>query len=258
MTAPAKQGLIKRLTRKRIGVNIIAYYSSEIFLEAKMTHICALGTSFGFGFINFVFALPAFFTIDRLGRRFLLLITVPFMAMALVATGSSFWIVENTARIAAIGTSIYIFGALYSPGAGPVPFTYSAEAYPLYLRPLGMSIATATTWFFNSMLALTWPLLMRAFRPQGAFMFYAAMNLVAFVLIILYVPETKDKTLEELDNVFDVPARTLAKYGMEETWWFFKRCIFFQSDAQRPVQPTRSTVALEASEKGPRTSTVAE
>lgn len=57
----------------------------------------------------------------------------------------------------------------YSPGEGPVPFTYSAEAFPLYVRDIGMSYATAVTWFFNFVVALTFPRLLGAFKPQGAF-----------------------------------------------------------------------------------------
>jgi MFS family permease len=187
----------------------VAYYSSEIFIEAKMPHMVALGTSLGFGFINFAFALPAFFLIDSYGRRPLLLATIPCMAVFLVATAGSFWAPEGPTRIAAIATSIYLFGISYSSGAGPVPFTYSAEAYPLHLRALGMSVATATAWFFNATLALTWPPLMNAITPQGAFGFYAATNMVAFVLVFLFVPETKNKSLEELDGVFDVSATSM-------------------------------------------------
>lgn len=73
----------------------------------------------------------------------------------------------------------------------PVPFTYSAEAYPLYIRPLGMSLATATTWFFNSVLSLTWPALVQSWTSQGAFSWYAAWNIVGWVLVLLFLPETK-------------------------------------------------------------------
>lgn len=99
-------------------------------------------------------------------------------------TGFSFWIPEDsTARIACIALGIYLFGIVYSPGEGPVPFTYSAEAYPLYIRPIGMSLATATTWFFNFILSVTWPSLLQAFKPQGAFSWYAAWNIVGFFLV---------------------------------------------------------------------------
>lgn len=68
------------------------------------------------------------------------------MSLFLFYTGFSFYIPEGTARVANVALGIYLFGIVYSPGEGPVPFTYSAEAYPLYIRPFGMSMATATTW----------------------------------------------------------------------------------------------------------------
>lgn len=136
-----------------------------------------------------VFAIPAIYTIDTFGRRNLLLTTFPLMSIFLLFTGFSFWITENSdARIACIALGIYLFGIVYSPGEGPVPFTYSAEAYPLYVRTIGMSLATATTWFFNAMLSITWPSLLKAFKPQGAFGWYAAWNIAGWWMVLLFMP----------------------------------------------------------------------
>lgn len=57
------------------------------------------------------------------------------------------WIPDRDTRVGIVALGIYLFAIAYSPGEGPVPFTYSAEAFPLYVRDLGMSYATATTWF---------------------------------------------------------------------------------------------------------------
>lgn len=110
------------------------------------------------------------------------------MALFLLFTGFSFWIPEGPAHVGCIALGIYLFGMVYSPGEGPVPFTYSAEAYPLYVRTIGMSLATATTWFFNALLSITWPSLLQAFKPQGAFGWYAAWNIVGWVLVLLFMP----------------------------------------------------------------------
>jgi MFS family permease len=186
------------------GVNVIAYYSSVIFQNGGFSQISALLASMGFGIINFVFALPAVYTIDTFGRRNLLLTTFPLMGMFLLFTGFSFFIAPedptSKARIACIALGIYLFGIVYSPGEGPVPFTYSAEAYPLYIRDIGMSFATATTWFFNFVLSMTWPPMERAFKPQGAFGWYAGWNVIGWWLVLLFVPETKALSLEELDR----------------------------------------------------------
>lgn len=135
--------------------------------------------------------------------------------------------------------------AVYSPGEGPVPFTYSAEAFPLYIRDIGMSFATATTWGelhtcirfqgenqahadhrthlltgFNFLLSLTWPPLERGFTTTGAFCWYAAWNLFGWVYCYFLLPETKNLTLEELDVVFNVGNREHSKYYAEKLPWY--------------------------------------
>ncbi|KAE8375987.1 hypothetical protein BDV26DRAFT_294505 [Aspergillus bertholletiae] len=213
------------------GVNVIAYYSSEIFLEATNQRN-ALTASLGWGLINWLFAIPAVYTIDTFGRRNLLLTTFPLMALSMFFTGFSFWIPPEThssARLACIALGLYIFGIVYSVGEGPVPFTYSAEAYPLYIRSYGMALATATTWLFNFTLAVTWPSLRSAFTPQGAFSWYASWNIVGWWLILLLMPETKGKTLEELDQVFSVSTTFHASYGLRQIPYFFQRYILRHS-----------------------------
>lgn len=219
------------------GVNVIAYYSSQIFLDSGFSEVSSLAASLGWGVINFLFALPAFYTIDTFGRRNLLLTTFPLMSICLFFTGFSFWIPEdNKAHIACIALGLYLFGMVYSPGEGPVPFTYSAEAYPLYIRPIGMSLATATTWFFNFVLSVTWPSLRKAFTNQGAFSWYAAWNIFGFFAVLFFVPETKEKTLEELDSVFSVPLHTQFRYGLASLSYFVNRFVLFRK-VQPPVVP---------------------
>ncbi|CAK7244377.1 MAG: hypothetical protein STHCBS139747_005915 [Sporothrix thermara] len=209
------------------GVNVIAYYSTQIFLDANLSEVSALGASVGWGVINWLFAIPAIYTIDTFGRRNLLLTTFPLMSLFLLFAGFSFWIpADSDARVACVALGVYLFGIVYSPGEGPVPFTYSAEAYPLYLRPIGMSLATATTWFFNFVLSVTWPSLLLAFKPQGAFGWYAAWNIIGFIAVLLLLPETKAKTLEELDAVFSVPLRRRVAHGMAQFRYFFQRYVF--------------------------------
>ena len=95
-----------------------------------------------------------------------------------------------------IAVFIYLFDAFYSPGEGPVPFTYSAEVFPLSHREVGMSWAVATNNFWATVVSLTFPRQLRAFGTTGAFGFYAAMNALAFLMIFFWLPETKQKSLE--------------------------------------------------------------
>lgn len=144
--------------------------------------------SLGFGAVNFVFAWPAIFTIDTYGRRTLLLFTFPQMAWTLLAAGFCFYIPEGSkAHLGLIAFFIFLFAAFYSPGEGPVPFTYSAEVFPLSHREVGMGFAVATCLFWAAVLSITFPRLLAAFSPVGAFGFYAGLNVCAFVMIFLLV-----------------------------------------------------------------------
>ncbi|CAG8919118.1 unnamed protein product [Penicillium salamii] len=227
---------IVMIAQQMCGINIISFYSSTIFQLAGASNIEALLASFGFGLINFIFAWPAVWTIDTFGRRGLLLFTFPQMCWTLLAAGFCFWIpTSSNAHIGMIAFFVYLFDAFYSPGEGPVPFTYSAEVFPLSHREVGMAWAVATNNFWASVLSLTFPYMLRAFTPQGAFGFYACLNLVAFVLIFLFMPETMQRSLEELDYVFGVPTRTHAKYQLTQVLpWWIKRYIFRRKDAVCP------------------------
>lgn len=97
-----------------------------------------------------------------------------------------------------------------------------------------MSLATATTWGFNWVLSMTWLPLVRAFKPQGAFGYYAAWNIIGFLLVLFFLPETKGRTLEELDRVFEVPTRVHARWGASQVPYFIRRYIL-QQDVQPPV-----------------------
>lgn len=168
---------------------MIAYYSTRIFIDSGFAEKNALLASMGCGLLNWIFAIPGFYTIDTFGRRNLLLVTFPLMAVFLFWTGFSFWIDTLTARLAMVVSGLYLFEIVYSPGEGPVPFAYSAEAFPMHIRDFGMSFATATTWFFNFALSFTWPYFLRALTVQGAFSFYACCCIVGWVAVFLFVPE---------------------------------------------------------------------
>ncbi|EUC36981.1 hypothetical protein COCVIDRAFT_90819 [Bipolaris victoriae FI3] len=211
------------ISQQMCGINIIAFYSSTIFAEGGASNKEALIASFGFGLVNFLFAWPAVWTIDTFGRRGLLLATFPNMFWSLLAAGMCYYIPkDNTAHLGLIAFFVYLFGAFYSPGMGPVPFTYSAEVFPLSHREVGMSWAVATNNFWASILSLTLPRMLKVMRPQGVFGFYSGMNIVALTMIFLWLPETKQRTLEELDYIFGVPTRKHMKYqaGENLSWWF--------------------------------------
>jgi len=250
---------IVMIGQQMCGINIIAFYSSTIFREAGASINKALLGSFGFGLVNFAFAWPAVWTIDTFGRRGLLLFTFPNMCWTLLATGFCFYIDESKgdSRLGAIILFIYLFAVFYSPGEGPVPFTYSAECFPLSHREVGMSWAVATNNFWAAVLSLTLPYMLRSFKPTGVFGFYAGMNALAFIMIFLWLPETKQRTLEELDYVFAVPMRTHMKFQLFKAFpWWFKKFVLRRKGLVEPQlyhfdqEDVPPAVAAEAEVKG--------
>lgn len=221
----------------------MAFYSSTIFSESGADLMTSLLASFGFGLVNFVFAFPAIWTIDTYGRRGLLLFTFPNMAWSLLVAGMCYFIPKSSkAHLGLVALFTYIFDAFYSPGEGPVPFTYSAEVFPLSHREIGMSWAVATNNFWATVVSLTFPRQLRAFSTSGAFGFYAGMNLVAFVMIFLWLPETKQRSLEELDYVFGVSTKRHMNYQLYEVLpWWFRRYIL-----RRPGQPCPELYTFES------------
>jgi len=218
------------------GFNIMGYYSAEVFVEAGFDPKAALLATMGTGLVNWIFAIPALYTIDTFGRRNLLLTTLPAMSICLLVTGMAFFIpVDGPAdhrRVGLVAVSIYLYMAFYGTGQGPVPFTYSAEAFPLYIRDLGMSYATAVCWLSNFVLAITFPLMLAVFQPQGVFCWYAGWCIIGWVAVFFTLPETKSLTLEELDCVFSVPTTQHASYQLKNLVWCFKKYVL-----RRPLKP---------------------
>lgn len=122
------------------------------------------------------------------------------MAWSLLAAGLCTLIPgTGSTHLGLVALFVYIFCAFYSPGEGPVPFTYSAEVFPLSHREVGMAWAVATCLFWAAVLTVSFPAILASLGVIGAFCLYAGFNVVAFVMIFLWVPETKQRTLEELD-----------------------------------------------------------
>ncbi|WOO76526.1 Putative polyol transporter 1 [Vanrija pseudolonga] len=227
------------LAQQMCGINIISFYSSTVFKESGSSDTQALYASLGFGALNFAFAIPAVFTIDTFGRRALLLATFPGMAIFLLATGLVFILPVGQTRLGLAATFIYIFTAFYSVGEGPVCFLYGAEVFPTIQREQGMAFSVFINLIFAGVLGLTFPRMKGAMGPVGAFCFYAGMNVLAFIWIFLWVPETKALTLEELDEVFSVPTSEYMKY-QTGTWLPYMIKKYLCCGRPTPIPPLTS------------------
>ncbi|KAF2173431.1 hypothetical protein M409DRAFT_61842 [Zasmidium cellare ATCC 36951] len=235
---------IVMLAQQLCGINVIAFYSSTIFVQAGFTITNALVVSLGVKIAGLITTCFIVFIIDTFGRRALLNFTFPNMTWTLLATGLCFLIDKSSnARLSLIALFIFIFQIFYSAGGGPVPFTYSAECFPLSHREMGMSWAVATNNFWGSIVTLTLPRILAAFTPAGTFGFYGGLNTLALVLIFFFVPETKQRSLEELEYVFEISTSRHAAFQVQEQlpWWFRRWILRRRGEAEpqlyRPKTP---------------------
>lgn len=115
-------------------------------------------------------------------------------------------------------------------------------------------MATALTWFFNFLLAVTFPRFQIAFGNTGAFGYYAAWCVVGWVLILLFVPETKDLTLEQLDARFSISSKTHASFALKQCMFVIRHYILRRKHVKRPVieLPPQEVVYGEGEADQPR------
>lgn len=237
------------------GVNVLAFYSSTFFCGAgdknDPTHLKPLFLSWGIGLTNFLFAFPAYYLIDRRGRRWLLLVTLPILAVTMLATALSFLISESSgARVPVVVFWTYLFMVFYSWGMGPVPFTMSAEVFPLENRVVGMSFAVFSNLFGAGLLTLFVPAITNAIGHSGLLGLFAGLNVVAFVLVFFFVRETAGAalggtpgsmtfmSLEELNYIFGVSTVKHAAYQVTTVvpWaWSY----YIRRDKSCPDQPDK-------------------
>lgn len=194
------------------------YFSATIFTLVGFKS--PILTSLTVAVTNFVFTLVALVLIDRVGRRKILLYSIPFMtaSLLLAALGFSFLPLGQALRVwsaaavpevsshemAATGIliSIMIYVAAYATGLGNVPWMQS-ELFPLAVRSLGSGVATATNWSANFVIGLTFLPLMDALSPSWTFVLYAGICVVGYGLIWRIYPETSGMTLEEATSLLD-------------------------------------------------------
>ncbi|KAG4263635.1 hypothetical protein FPRO03_09942 [Fusarium proliferatum] len=230
---------IVALSQQLSGINIMAFYGGTTLAgispgnqptEDEISK--AMLYNLIFGLLNFLFCLPAIHSIDVLGRRKILLFTIPGMALTLMAAAISFNTANEDVRNGLVAFWIYLF---YSPGMGPVPFVLAAESFPLAFRDTGTSLAISINLLFAGLLAWLQPLLVADIRFGGTLGVFAGLNVVAFVLIFLLMEETSGVPLESLGYVFNQPKKGLIHFQLFEVLPWFGRFILGRSSlAKRP------------------------
>ncbi|KAF3007700.1 hypothetical protein E8E13_009468 [Curvularia kusanoi] len=210
------------------GFNSLMYFSATIFQLVGFSSPTL--TSLAIALTNFAFTLVAFWTIDRIGRRRILLRSIPVMVLGLALCAVAFMFVslpeDSHARLPAssdgkmwpalILLSMIIYVAAYAIGLGCVPWQQS-ELFPLSVRATGSALATSTNWASNTLVGLTFLPMMRVLSPSGTFALYATVCIGAWVAVRQIYPETAGLSLEDVGKLL------AENYGVEESVQRFQK-----------------------------------
>jgi sugar porter (SP) family MFS transporter len=180
------------------GINVVLYYAPEIFKTAGLKTAQAISDTVIVGIVNAAFTLVAIWLIDQLGRKPLLLIGSAGMGISLGLLGGAFYLEKFEGSWVLVFTLAYV--ASFAMAMGPVVWVVMAEIFPTAIRGRAMSIATVCLWVSCYLVSQTFPWMLEQLKGAMTFWFYAAICGVAWVFVALYVPETKGKTLEEIER----------------------------------------------------------
>ncbi|GAB6167054.1 arabinose-proton symporter AraE [Thermostilla marina] len=179
------------------GINAIVYYTPKIFASAGASDTTALLRTAVMQGVNLAVTVVALLVIDRLGRKPLLLCTSAAMFLALAFLAGVF-AVQPSPNLVFIGVLAYI--AAFAIGMGPVVWVVLAEIFPNRTRGQAMGIATVALWLADFLVSQTAPMLYERAGPSTAFGLYAIMCVVSFVVVAKFLPETRGRTLEEIER----------------------------------------------------------
>jgi SP family arabinose:H+ symporter-like MFS transporter len=180
------------------GINAILYYAPRIFEGAGFERMSAICQSTLVGLVNMLFTVVAIVLADKVGRRPLLLVATGGMGVSLVLLGAAFRFPVLPASALLLIILLYI--AFFASAMGPLVWVVMAEIFPIKVRGAAMGLATLILWFADFLVTLTFPVLSDRFHPSTAFWIYAAMCALDLVFMWFFLPETKGKTLEEIER----------------------------------------------------------
>ncbi len=194
------------------GINTVIYFAPQIFQAAGLSSasVAILATA-GVGTVNVALTLVAIRLLDRVGRRPLLLLSLGGMAVCLGALAANFAF-DATGELAWITVAaLAAYVAFFAVGLGPIFWLLIAEIFPLAVRARAMSIATIANWGFNLLVTISFLGLVSALGRPGAFLIYLILTVAAFLFTFRFVPETKGRSLEEIEADLEgehAPARS--------------------------------------------------
>ena len=197
-------GIILSVFQQFVGVNVVLYYAGNIFRNMGNSNDSSMIQTIIVGIVNLTFTVLAIFTVDRFGRKPLMMIGGIGMAISMLGLGFSFFFGKL-----GIGALIFMltYIASFAMSWGPVTWVLLSEIFPNSIRS-AMSIAVAAQWLANLIVSWTFPMLndnialTARFNHGFAYWLYAIMGVLSALFIWKMVPETKGKTLEEIEKLW--------------------------------------------------------
>lgn len=182
------------------GINVIMYYAPMIFEKAGASTNAAMLEAVAVGVTNMLFTIIAMFFIDKFGRKTLLLVGA--VGMFLSLAGAAFHYYDET-LFGSTGIVVFIVGfiAFFAFSQGAVIWVFLAEIFPNKVRSKGQALGSFTHWIMNAIIGLLFPIALAGFGGGNVFMFFAVMMIPFFFFVWKVMPETKGKSLEELERI---------------------------------------------------------
>jgi SP family xylose:H+ symportor-like MFS transporter len=198
-------GVLLSVFQQFVGINVVLYYAPEIFKNLGSNTNDSLMLTIIVGIINLSFTVLAIFTVDRFGRKPLQIIGALGMALFMFMLGFSFFF-GKLGVIAMVSMLGYV--ACFAFSWGPITWVLLSELFPNKIRGGAMAIAVAAQWIANLLISWTFPILnsstelTRLFNHGFAYWIYGFMGLLAAWFVWKMVPETKGKTLEQIEKLW--------------------------------------------------------
>jgi len=205
-------GIVLAILQQVTGINAVLYYAPEIFKNLGSKTQAALLQTVVVGAVNIGFTIIAIWMVDRLGRRPLMLIGATGMGLALLSLGLAFHF-NQTGLWVLLFVLAYI--GCFAMSLGPVTWVILSEIFPTGIRGRAMAIATVILWISCFVVSQTFPMmdknewLVERFHHGFSFWVYAAFCILEVLFVWLFVPETKGKTLEEIEKHWMVSPKAI-------------------------------------------------
>lgn len=190
-------GVVLAAFQQWCGINVIFNYAEEVFKSAGYEVTDILFNIVVTGSVNLVFTFVAIYTVDKLGRRSLMILGAGGLAGIYALMGGAYYFqISGWPMLLLVVMAI----ACYAMSLAPVTWVVLSEIFPNRIRGAAMAVATLSLWTASFLLTYTFPLLNHALGASGTFWLYGVICLVGLVFIYKKLPETKGKSLEEIEN----------------------------------------------------------